>query len=233
MRRAHSVRNHVNGRPSFQLGADDMGALTEGDERPEDGLRKKLLEKDRENDKLRTQIQMLQVQLSQRPSVEGVQELQREYKNLELLLQGTQRENERCMAELERSKMQVKHLEQALSDLAGPNWKNNIALPALSAGRLDSPTRTTHPAHSRDRSLTNTSVPTSGDAQNPQQTEEQRESVEAAIAHIEQVRLMILGMDQRLESREVEIAANIKRAQAESSNFEEMRKQVLSVTANS
>lgn len=120
MRRAQSVRNHTNGRPSFQLGTDDLGILTEGDERPEDGLRKKLLEKDRENDKvslffgfwvslnrvlllqLRAQIQTLQVQLSQRPSVEAVQELQREYKNLELLLQGTQRENERCMAELER-----------------------------------------------------------------------------------------------------------------------------------
>lgn len=122
MRRAHSVRNHANGRPSLQLGTNDMGSLTEGDERsPEDGLRKKLLEKDRENDKvhplcslgfweslngvllqLRAQIQTLQVQLSQRPSAEAVQELQREYKNLELLLQGTQRENERCMGELER-----------------------------------------------------------------------------------------------------------------------------------
>ena len=29
-----------------------MGTLTEGDERSEDGLRKKLLEKDRENDKV-------------------------------------------------------------------------------------------------------------------------------------------------------------------------------------
>lgn len=29
-----------------------MGVLTEGDERPEDGLRKKLLEKDRENDRV-------------------------------------------------------------------------------------------------------------------------------------------------------------------------------------
>jgi hypothetical protein len=29
-----------------------MGVLTEGDERSEDGLRKKLLEKDRENDKV-------------------------------------------------------------------------------------------------------------------------------------------------------------------------------------
>jgi hypothetical protein len=52
MRRAQSVRNHANGRPSLQLGADDMGTLTEGDERSEDGLRKKLLEKDRENDKV-------------------------------------------------------------------------------------------------------------------------------------------------------------------------------------
>lgn len=52
MRRAQSVRNHTNGRPSFQLGTDDMGVLTEGDERPEDGLRKKLLEKDRENDRV-------------------------------------------------------------------------------------------------------------------------------------------------------------------------------------
>jgi len=57
-------------------------------------------------------------------------------------------------------------------------------------------------------------------------------SVEAAIAQIEQVKLMILGMDQRLETREAEITANIKRAQGESSRFEEMRKQVFSA-ANS
>lgn len=31
-----------------------------------------------------------------------VQELEKEYTNLDILLQGTQRENERCMAELER-----------------------------------------------------------------------------------------------------------------------------------
>ena len=34
--------------------------------------------------------------------MEQVQELEREYRNLELLLTGTQRENERCMAELDR-----------------------------------------------------------------------------------------------------------------------------------
>lgn len=51
---------------------------------------------------LKNQIQALQAQLAQRPPVEVVQELQKEYTNLDILLQGTQRENERCMAEMER-----------------------------------------------------------------------------------------------------------------------------------
>ncbi len=51
---------------------------------------------------LQIQIQSLQAQLVQRPPLEKVQALEKEYTNLELLLQGTQRENERCMAELER-----------------------------------------------------------------------------------------------------------------------------------
>lgn len=53
-------------------------------------------------EKLQTQIQILQAQLAQRPPLETIQELEKEYKNLDLLLQGTQRENERCMAELDR-----------------------------------------------------------------------------------------------------------------------------------
>lgn len=44
----------------------------------------------------------LQSQLAQRPSTETVYELQREHKNLELLLTGTNRENERAMIELEK-----------------------------------------------------------------------------------------------------------------------------------
>lgn len=47
-------------------------------------------------------IQALQDQLAQRPPIEQIQELQKEYRNLELLLQGTQRENEKSMAETER-----------------------------------------------------------------------------------------------------------------------------------
>lgn len=50
MRRAQSVRHY--GRPSLALGADDLGVLREGDESNEDILRRQLLDKDRENDKV-------------------------------------------------------------------------------------------------------------------------------------------------------------------------------------
>ena len=51
---------------------------------------------------LQDQIRTLQAQLAQRPPIEAIQELRKEYSNLELILQGTQRENERAMTELER-----------------------------------------------------------------------------------------------------------------------------------
>jgi len=50
MRRALSVRHY--GRPSLALAADDLGVLREGDEANEDVLRRQLLDKDRENDKV-------------------------------------------------------------------------------------------------------------------------------------------------------------------------------------
>ena len=52
MRRAQSVRHY--GRPSLALGADDLGVLKEGDESNEDVLRRQLIDKDRENDKVST-----------------------------------------------------------------------------------------------------------------------------------------------------------------------------------
>lgn len=49
-RRAQSAKHHV--RPSLALAADDLGVLREGDETNEDILRRQLLEKDRENDRV-------------------------------------------------------------------------------------------------------------------------------------------------------------------------------------
>lgn len=51
MRRAQSVRNY--GRPSIVPGSDDLSMLREEpDDSPEDALRRQLIEKDRENDKV-------------------------------------------------------------------------------------------------------------------------------------------------------------------------------------
>lgn len=47
-------------------------------------------------------IQVLQEQLAQRPPLEKIQGLEMEYKNLELILVGTQRENEKSMAQIEQ-----------------------------------------------------------------------------------------------------------------------------------
>ncbi|KAG1841089.1 hypothetical protein F4604DRAFT_302727 [Suillus subluteus] len=62
-------------------------------------------------------------QLALRPPIEKIQELEKEHKNLDLILQGTQRQNERCMAELDRVKTREKMLEQALAKFAGQNWQ--------------------------------------------------------------------------------------------------------------
>ena len=125
MRRAQSVRHYTRASVPT-IGSNDLGVLNEA---PEDStevaLRRQLLDKSKENDKvcgssssfnsryfvadsassflqLRDQIQALQTQLAQRPPIEAIQELRKEYSNLELILQGTQRENERAMTELER-----------------------------------------------------------------------------------------------------------------------------------
>ncbi|KZT27528.1 hypothetical protein NEOLEDRAFT_1130498 [Neolentinus lepideus HHB14362 ss-1] len=206
MRRAQSVRHYT--RPSLALGADDLGMLKESpDESNEDVLRRQLLEKDRELDKLHAQIQSLQAQLTVRPPLEAVQELQREHKNLELLLQGTQRENERCMAELERGRNREKMLEKELEKLAGINWQSSLGLPSSAFSTRLGP---------------NHNAPSSSQSDAPSQA-----AVEETMAHIDQVKLLILGMEQRLQAREDKLVQSIDRAQAEGRRFEDLRKEMV------
>ncbi|KZT73413.1 hypothetical protein DAEQUDRAFT_743232 [Daedalea quercina L-15889] len=209
MRRAQTVRHY--GRASLALGADDLGMLKETpEESTEDVLRRQLIDKDRECDRM--QIQSLQAQLAQRPPLDVVQELQKEYTNLEILLQGTQRENERCMAELERGKVREKMLERELEKLAGANWQANLnILPSITPSVAPSrPEASAPPNASNDSGVTNATT-------------------EATMAHIEQVRLLILGMEQRLQSREDKLLKTIQRAESEGSRFEQS-KQVLAAT---
>ncbi|KAI9066467.1 hypothetical protein FKP32DRAFT_1589534 [Trametes sanguinea] len=217
MRRAQSVRHY--GRPSLAIGgADDLGVLKE-DESVEGALRRQLLEKDRECDKLQIQIQSLQAQLAQRPPLETVQALEKEYTNLEILLQGTQRENERCMAELERGKAREKLLERELEKLVGANWQSNLEIPAP-------PTSSFHARAAASLISPGKSQPSPSSGKPPAGApQESGASVDSTMAYIEQVRLLIIGMEQRLQSREDKLLKHIERAETEGARFEEVKKQ--------
>lgn len=52
-------------------------------------------------------------------------------------------------------------------------------------------------------------------------------SPEAAMAQVEKVRLLILGMEERLQQREEKLIQNIKKAEAEGVKFEDQQKQIM------
>ncbi|EIW64475.1 uncharacterized protein TRAVEDRAFT_158787 [Trametes versicolor FP-101664 SS1] len=216
MRRAQSVRHYA--RASLASGTDDLGVLRE-DESVEEVLRRQLLEKDRECDKLKIQIQSLQGQLAQRPPLETVQALEKEYTNLEILLQGTQRENERCMAEMERGKVREKLLERELEKLAGANWQANLELGAPAP---------TSSFHARAAGLIS---PGKGSSSPGGASKTDGATAEATMAYIEQVKLLILGMEQRLQTREDKLVKHIERAEAEGARYDEVRKHALATTS--
>ncbi|KAF9264536.1 hypothetical protein L218DRAFT_958244 [Marasmius fiardii PR-910] len=237
-RKAQSLRHAV--RPSLALGTDDLGVLREGDESNEDVLRRQLLEKDRECDRLQTQVQSLQDQLSQRPSLEAVQELQKEYKNLDLLLQGTQRENERCMAEIERGKTREKMLERELTRLAGENWQSTLDIAATpTVGRtgvlhqrsntLTSPmSASSARASASSRSMTLPVVGSDSEKQASARSDSNDEKDRQALAaHIEQVRMLVLGVEQRVQSREEKLRSKVEKAEEEGRRFDALRKEIM------
>ncbi|KAJ3502244.1 hypothetical protein NLJ89_g8976 [Agrocybe chaxingu] len=249
MRRAQSTRHYP--RPSLALAADDLGVLREGDESDQDVLRRQLLDKDRECDKLQLTIQALQDQLARRPPIEHVQALEREFKNLELLLQGTQRENEKCMADLDSAR---KNLERELARLAGENWQSNLEVPLPPSGTIrgmhqrsntiNSPivggARRTHspsPSPRADAYHHPNASPGAGHTRNmsrssivhtptpPAVVDEEREAAREEmerqrLAQLEQTKLLILGMQQRLEIREEKLVKMVEKAENESRRFE-------------
>ncbi|CAA7265038.1 unnamed protein product [Cyclocybe aegerita] len=252
MRRAQSTRHYP--RPSLALAADDLGVLREGDESDLDVLRRQLLDKDRECDKLQMSIQALQDQLAQRPPIEHVQALEREFKNLELLLQGTQRENEKCMADLDRYKLREKTLERELARLAGENWQSNLEVPLPPSGTIrgmhqrsntiNSPivggARRTHspspspradayhhpnasPGARHTHNVSRSSIvhsPTPPAVIDEEREAAREERERERLAQLEQMKLLILGMQQRLEIREEKLVKMVEKAESEGRRFE-------------
>ncbi|ESK96757.1 hypothetical protein Moror_6687 [Moniliophthora roreri MCA 2997] len=218
-RKAQSVRHFA--RPSLAIGADDLGVLREGDESNEDVLRRQLLNKDKECDELKMKIQILQDQLSQRYTPEQVEDIKKDHQSLELLLQGTQRENERCMAEIERGKMREKMLERELAKLAGENWQSALDI-APRSNTIASPLSTSSRS-SPTRSMTAPITTESPTSISPPDSEQERQRL---AAHIEQVRMLVLGVEQRLQGREEKLISRIEKAEGETKRFEEIRKQI-------
>lgn len=55
-----------------------------------------------------------------------------------------------------------------------------------------------------------------------------QDAAQATLSHIEQVRLLILGMEQRLQVREEKLTKTVEKAEREGERFDDMRKEVLS-----
>ncbi|KAF8814016.1 hypothetical protein BYT27DRAFT_7130288 [Phlegmacium glaucopus] len=233
MRRAQSVRHYP--RPSLALAVDDLGILREGEESVEDVLRKQLIDKERECDRLQLTVQALQDQLAQRPPIERIQEIQKEHKNLELLLQGTLRENEKCMSDLERAKNREKMLERELARIAGENWQANLEIAPLPSSR---------PSMMHQRSNTISSPLTLNmarhtyspspsprpDSRVANRSPEHPQQQSLNLAQIEQVRMLILGMEQRLQVREEKLVKTVERAEDEGRRFEALRSEIINDT---
>ena len=123
-------------------------------------------------------------------------------------------------------------LERELAKLAGENWQVNW-LECLSFYTFNkyfqsnleiAPVPTAVMARSATSFFQAPQSPVLG--QNSAQ-EASQATADATMAHIEQVRLLILGMDQRLQSREEKLNKTIEKAETEGMKFEGMRKDVM------
>ncbi|KAG8768698.1 hypothetical protein FRC12_005424 [Ceratobasidium sp. 428] len=174
-------------------------------------------DRDREIARLKDQLASV---MTSRPPIEQMKALQKEYQNLELILQGTQRENERCMAELEKSKRRERLLEAELVKVYGDDWASHINFP------------TSSPSISRALPVSytgNTTVRQSPPPQQQQKPDEVNDTETNAAAlneHIEAVRMLVLGMDAKLAERETQINKEMARAEEEAQKAASARKKI-------
>ncbi|KAF8518618.1 hypothetical protein JB92DRAFT_3112946 [Gautieria morchelliformis] len=211
-RRTQSVRNRTVLSHSVTA-SDDLGVLREGEPSIEDVLRQELLDARREHDKLQSQVDSLNAALRARPPIERVQELEKEFQSLELLLHGTQRENERAMAELERVKNREKLMERELRKFAGDDWEDTLNMStAFSAIPSSRATGSGAPRVSQADSSFQSTASTASITERPSTSPS---SAEATLAHMEQIRTMLMGMSERLQTGEEKLQQAVDRAEQE------------------
>ncbi|CAG7853771.1 SubName: Full=Putative uncharacterized protein {ECO:0000313/EMBL:ACT83731.1} [Serendipita indica DSM 11827] len=201
-RRATTVR-HNRLHSSSNAGVDEMGTAIRGESSDIESLMRDLDASERENIRLKDQVLSLQSLLAQRPSPEELKKARETARNVELLLAGANRENERAMMETERANRRIKILEDELARLAGENWQTTLDL-APGRTSLDAPERPS-PA------------PVSI-APPPTVTAE----------YLEQMRLLIIGMETHLQSREEELSKTLSIAEEKEKQLQAMKRPDLS-----
>ncbi|KAG8799804.1 hypothetical protein FRC16_004317 [Serendipita sp. 398] len=201
-RRATMTRGHRLNSSATAATFDEMGTLGEkgGGLSEAETLRRELDTYERENSRLRDQILSLQALLAQRPSAEELKNAKETVRNVELLLAGANKENERAMMENERANRRVKILEDELARLAGENWQTTLDLAPTGRASLDSPERPTAP------SVTTAPPPT------------------VTAAYLEQMRLLIIGMETHLQAREEELNKTISMAEDKEKQLQASKK---------
>ncbi|KAG8743035.1 hypothetical protein FRC10_000486 [Ceratobasidium sp. 414] len=185
-------------------------------------------DRDREIARLKDQLASV---VNSRPPIEQMKALQKEYQNLELILQGvnvclrqpiillmpvagTQRENERCMTELEKSKRRERLLEAELVKVYGDDWASHVNLP------------TSSPSISRALPVSYPGNTTVRQSPPPQQQKSEETSDTTINEHIEAVRMLVLGMDAKLAEREAQINKEMARAEEEAQKVASARKKL-------
>ncbi|CEL54352.1 hypothetical protein RSOLAG1IB_07002 [Rhizoctonia solani AG-1 IB] len=228
MRRSNSIRPSVNRSQTHLVNAtvtsstDDVTAyLDENSANINDIVQSRTAigERDREIAKLKDQIVTLTQVVNSRPPLEQVQALQKEYQNLELILQGTQRENERCMAELDKSKRREKMMEAELTKIYGDDWPTHLVMP------------TSSPSISRALPVSAGVAANVRQSPPPQQQQQLEETSNAPSnaeisEHLEAVRMLVLGMDAKLAEREAQISKEMAKAEEEAQRAASARKKI-------
>jgi hypothetical protein len=148
---------------------------------------------------------------------------------------------------VDRGRQREKLLERELEKLAGSNWQvRALSTPVLSreahhpfalaplypiliqanlgiasAGITSPlPSRTTAGRFSPQMQHVTSPTPADGNLNS-------KASVEGTMAHVEQVRLLVLGMEERLRAREEKLAKTMEKADQESHRFEVLSKDAL------
>ncbi|KAF4584850.1 hypothetical protein EYR40_001666 [Pleurotus pulmonarius] len=194
---------------------DELGAIREA-ESAEDTLRRQLAERDQEIRELHGRIHLL---------TSRVEELTKDHQAVEMILESTQKDNADRMAEIEcHSKREVR-LERELSRFAGEQWEKMLGIPTIQ--ELMYGTKTSHfgDAESASPVARATALP-SGHGRQASRTEHPAPTESRKQTRIEDLRSLILAMEQRQETRMGKLEQKIQEADAEGQRFEQLRKQI-------